>query len=140
MVEREETLIRSELLCYVQCGLNRIVKTKIVEGAGRAFSEEDILAAKNLLDKQFGDKLKNVKLKNRLNGSTKMSNNQMLDDIVSAMMELDQNNVKTIFGTRDILTLPKGGPRDLDSYAMLEILMVLEEKIRHMENGLNQAC
>ncbi len=48
MAEREETLIRSELLCYVQCHLNRIVKNKIVEGACRAFSEEDIVAAKDL--------------------------------------------------------------------------------------------
>ncbi len=62
----------------------------------------------------------------------------MLDDIVSAMMELDQNNVKTNFGARDILTLSKGNPRDLDSYAMLERLMLLEEKIRRMENGLNE--
>ncbi len=93
----------------MQCHLNRIVKTKIVEGAGRAFSEEDIVDAKDLLDRQFGDKLKNVKLKNRRNGSTKMRRDQMLDDIVSAMMELDQNNVKTNFGARDILTLLKGG-------------------------------
>ncbi len=48
MAERGETLIRSELLCYVQCHLNRIVKNKIVEGACRAFSEEDIVAAKDL--------------------------------------------------------------------------------------------
>ncbi len=124
--------------CYVQCHLNRIVKTKIVEGADRAFSEEDIVAAKDLLDRQFGDKLKNVKLKNRRNGSTKMRGDQMLDNIVSAMMKLDQNNVKTNFGARDILTLPKGDLRDLNSYAMLERLMVMEEKIRRMENGLKR--
>ncbi len=124
--------------CYVQCHLNRIVKTKIVEGADRAFSEEDIVAAKDLLDRQFGDKLKNVKLKNRRNGSTKMRGDQMLDNIVSAMMKLDQNNVKTNFGVRDILTLPKEDLRDLNSYAMLERLMVMEEKIRRMENGLKR--
>ncbi len=84
--------------------------------------------------------MKNVKLKNRRNGSTKMRGDEMLDDIVSAMMKLDQNNVKTNFGVRDILTLPKGDPRDLDSYAMLQRLMVLEEKIRHMENGLNETA
>ncbi len=62
----------------------------------------------------------------------------MLDNIVSAMMELDQNNVKNNFGARDILTLLKGDPRDLVSYAMLERLMVLKEKIWCMENGLNE--
>ncbi len=46
---------------------------------------------------------------------------QMLDDIVSAMMELDQNNVKTNFSARDILTLPKGDPRDLDSSSNLHL-------------------
>ncbi len=35
--------------------------------------------------------------------STKMRGDQMLDDIVSAMMELDQNNVKTNFDARYIL-------------------------------------
>ncbi len=59
----------------------------------------------------------------------------MLDDIVSAMIELDQNNVKTNFGARDILTLLKGDPRDLASYAILETLIVLEEKILYLENG-----
>ncbi len=53
-------------------------------------------------------------------------------------MELDPNNMKTNFGARDILTLLNGDPRDLNSYAMLERLMVLEEKIQHMENGLNE--
>ncbi len=32
-----------------------------------------------------------------------MRDDQMLNDIVSTMMELDQNNVKTNFGVRDIL-------------------------------------
>ncbi len=46
----------------------------------------------------------------------------MVNDIVSTMMELDQNNVKISFGAKDILTLPKGDPRYLDSYTMLERL------------------
>ncbi len=94
----------------MQCHLNRFVKNKIVEGAGTAFSEEDIVAAKDLLDSQVGDKLKNVSLKNGRNRSTKMSGDQILDDIVSAMMELDQNNVKTNFGARDFFALPNGDP------------------------------
>ncbi len=40
-----------------------------------------------------------------------MRSDQMLNDIVSAMMKLDQNNVRTNFGARDIFTLPKGGTR-----------------------------
>ncbi len=37
-----------------------------------------------------------------------MRSDQMINNIVSAMMEIDQNNMKTNFGVRDILTLPKG--------------------------------
>ncbi len=61
-----------------------------------------------------------------------------LDDIVNAMIDLDQNEIVTNFGARDILILPKGDHKDLDSYTLLERLMVLEEKCRRMENGLNE--
>ncbi len=63
MVERD-VLIRNELLCYVQCHLNRSPKAKITESAGRAFSDDDIVVAKDVLDREFGDKLK-VKMKAR---------------------------------------------------------------------------
>jgi hypothetical protein len=114
------------------------VKSKIVEYAGRTFCDDDVFIARDVLDKEYSDKLKNMKLKNRRNGINKMKSEQTLEDIVSAMIELDQNDVKTNFGARDLLILPKGDPKDLDSYALLQRLMVLEEKMRRMENNLNE--
>ncbi len=63
----EEKLIRSELLCYIQCHLNKTVKDKIIEGADRAFSDGVILTARDVLDREYGKDLK-TELKNRCNG------------------------------------------------------------------------
>lgn len=133
----DEILVRNELLCYVQCHVNRAPKDKIVEAAGRAFCDEDVMKARDVLERLFGDKLKNVKLRNRRNGQAKMKAELMIDDIVSAIIELDQNGIKTNFGARDIMILPKSDPKDLDLYAMLQRLMVVEEKVIRVENGLS---
>ncbi len=133
----EERLIRSELLCYIQCHLNRKVKDKIIEGAGRAFSDDVILTARDVLDRKYGKDL-NTKLKNRHNGQAKMKGEQTLMDIVSAMMELDPNGIHTDFGVKDITILPKCDPKNVDTYAVLERLTMMEEKLRRLENGLNE--
>jgi hypothetical protein len=132
-----EKLIRSEILCYIQCHLNRTVKSKILECAGRGFSDDDILTARDVLDREYGSQLKS-KLKNRRNGQTKMKAEQTLEDIVSAMMELDQNGIHTNFGAKDLIILPKCDPKDVDAYAILERLLAMEEKVRRIENGLNE--
>ncbi len=67
----EERLIRSELLCYIQCHCNRTVKDKIIEGVGRAFSDDVILTTRDVLDREYRKDLK-TKLKNRRNGQAKM--------------------------------------------------------------------
>ena len=133
----DDRLIHSEVLCYVQCHLKRSAKANIIEGACRAFSEDIILSAKDVLDRHYGEKLAS-KLRCRRNGTNKMKGEQTMDDIVSAMLELDQNGVCTNFGAKNILILPKCDPKDVDSYAVLERLMVMEEKLRRVENGLNE--
>ncbi len=133
----EERLIRSELLCYIQCHLNRTVKDKIIEGVGRAFSDAVILTARDALDREYRKDLK-TKLKNRRNGQAKMKGEQTLVDIMSAMMELDHNGIHTDFGAKDITILSKCDPKDVDTYAVLERLIVMEEKVRRLKNGLNE--
>ncbi len=71
--------------------------------AGRAFSD-DIVVAKDVLDREFSDKLK-VKVKARRNGQNKLRADLTLDDIVNAMIDLDQNGIVTNFGARDILKI-----------------------------------
>ncbi len=117
MAERN-VLIRNELLCYVQCHLNRSAKAKIFEGAGRAFSDDNIVGAKDVLDREFGDNLK-VKMKTRRNGQNKLRADLTLDDIVNAMIDLNQNEIVINFGARDVLVLPKEDTIDLDSYTLL---------------------
>ncbi len=133
----EERLIRSELLCYIQCHLNRTVNNKIIEGADRAFSDDVILTTRDVLDREYG-KDRKTKLKNRRNGQAKMKGEQTLMDIVSAVMELDRNGMHTNFGAKDITILPKCDPKNVDTYAVLERLIVMEEKVRRLKNGLNE--
>ncbi len=53
-------------------------------------------------------------------------------------MELDHNGIHTDFGAKDITILPKCDPKDVDTYAVLERLIVMEEKVRRLKNGLNE--
>ena len=131
-----EKLIRNEILCYIQCHLNRTVKSKIMECAGRGFSD-DIMTARDVLDREYGSQIKS-KLKNRHNGQTKMKAEQTLEDIVSAMMELDQNGIHTKSGANDLIILPKCDPKDVYAYAILEWLLAMEKKVRRIENALNE--
>ncbi len=67
-----------------------------------------------------------------------MKGEQTLVDIVSAMMELDYTGIHTNFGAKDITILSKCDPKDVDTYAVLEGLIVMEEKVRRLKNGLNE--
>ncbi len=53
--------------------------------------------------------------------SAKMKGEHTLQDIVSATKELDTN-----FDVKDITILPKCDPNDVDTYAVLEHLIVME--------------
>ncbi len=44
-------------------------------------------------------------------------------------MELDHNGIYTNFGGKDITILPKCDPKDVDTYAVLECLMLMKEKV-----------
>ncbi len=59
----EEKLIRSELLSYIQCHLNRTVKNKMIEGAGCAFSEDAIIDSKIYLKESLVIKSSKLSLK-----------------------------------------------------------------------------
>ncbi len=54
------------------------------------------------------------------------------------MIELDQNGIQTNFGAKDLIILPKCDPKDIDSYVILERLMIMQGKIKRMENCLNE--
>ena len=133
----DNRLIHNELLCYVQFHMRRCPKQKIVDVVGRCFSVDVIMQARDVLNNTFGDKL-SAKLKQRRNGQGKVRSDITLDDIVSAMMELDQNNIVTNFGAKDIMSLPKCDPKDVDNFAVLERVMLLEERIKSFEKGLSE--
>ena len=130
-------LIQNELLCFVQFHLKRCPKLKIIEVVGRCFSEDVILQARHVLNDCYGDKL-SAKLKQRRQVPGKTRCDVTLDDILSAMIELDQNSIETNFGARDIMSLPKCDPKDVDNFAVLERVLSLEEKIKRIESGLNE--
>ncbi len=53
-------------------------------------------------------------------------------------LQLDQNGIQSNFGAKDLIILPKCDPKDIDSYVILERLMILEEKMKRMENEWSQ--
>ena len=130
-------LIQNELLCYVQFHLKRCPKLKIMEVVGSCFSEDVILHARDVLNNNYGDKL-GAKLKQRRQVPGKTKGDSTLDDILSAMIELDQNSIETNFGAKDIMSLPKCDPKDVDNFAVLERVLSLEEKIKRFESGLSE--
>ncbi len=65
-----------------------------------------------------------------------MKGEQTLVDIVRAMMELDHTGIHTDFGAKNITILPKCDLKNVDTYAVLERLIVMEEKVRRLKNRL----
>ncbi len=53
----EEPMVINMLLCFVQCHMNRTVKSNIIECVSRYFSLDDALQAKDLLCDIYGSKV-----------------------------------------------------------------------------------
>ena len=129
--------IKNELLTFVQYHVQRCVKKNIVEVVGRCFSENTIMQARDVLNLHFGDKM-SAKLKQRRNAQDKMKAEVTVDDIVSAMCDLQHNKISTNFVAMDLQNMPNCDPKDVDNFAVLQRILVLEEKFRKFENNLSE--
>lgn len=122
-----EPLIINEVLCFIQNHIKRTTKDKIVECVARSFSPEAVIRAKEMLAND--KRLVKGKLKNRRNTNARLKHEQTADDLVEAMMYLDQIGIETNYVVKNIFVLPKCDPKDIDPYAMLQRVMLLEEKV-----------
>lgn len=125
----------NELLCYVQFHVQRSTKENIAACVGRFYSLERVVEARDLLSRMYDSKL-STKLKNRRNTSNKMKIEQTSDDIVTAMVELDRKGIETNFVAKNVLQLPRCDPKDIDPYATLHRLLMLEERVKSLETGV----
>ena len=135
-----EPLIISEVLCFIQNHIKRTTKSKIVECVARSFAPDAVMKAKDIL---ANDTRVKGKLKNRRNTNTRMKHEQTADDLVDAMLYLDHTGVETNYVAKNIFVLPKCDPKDNDSYAILQRVLALEEKVAvHesliMKSGVNR--
>ena len=125
-----EPVIIDEVLCYIQNHSKRTTRVKIVEVVARSFSPDDIMKARDVLSNDS----RISKLKNRRNTNARMRHEQTTDDIVGALMELDQLGVETNFVAKNLFVLPKCDPKDLDPFSTLQKLIALEERVTFMES------
>ena len=92
----DDTPIINEMLCFMQFYLKRAPKTKIIDVAKRHFSPDEVELAKECLCTTFGDTIAR-KLKNRRNTVNKMKSEIITEDIINALVELDQIGIVTNF-------------------------------------------
>ncbi len=62
----------------------------------------------------------------------------IIDDIISAMLELDQKGIHTNFVANHILKLPKCDPKDIDPYTTLQRLLKLEDRMSALETDVGE--
>lgn len=132
-----DKLTINELLCFVQAHMGRTTKENIAQCVGRFFSLDSVIEAKDVMSGLYDDCL-STKLKNRRGTSNRMKIDMMIDDIISAMVELDQKGIHTNFVARDILKLPKCDPKDIDPYTTLQRLLMLEDRVGALETDVGQ--
>ena len=134
----DDNPVVNELLCYSQFHLKITIKKNIIEAVGRHFSLDEVVAAKDCLCGVFSNQptLK-LKLKNRRNTTNKMKADSIIEDIINAMIDIDQKGGTTNFVARNIDRLPRCDPKDIDPYANLQRLLVMEEKMTIVEEKLN---
>ncbi len=130
----EEPMAINMLLCFVQCHTNRTVKTNIIDCVSRYFSLDDALQAKDLLCDMYGSHV-TYKVKTRRNTVNKMKADSIVEDIVNVMVELDQKRNHSNFVVNNILIVPHFDPKDMDPYAQLQRLVLLEERMRALEES-----
>ena len=123
-------MIIDEVLCYIQNHSKRTTRVKIVEVVAISFSPDDIMKARDVLSNDS----RISKLKNRRITNARMRHEQTTDDIVGALMELDQLGVETNFVAKNLFVLPKCDPKDLDPFSTLQKLIALEERVTFMES------
>ena len=66
-----------------------------------------------------------------------MKADSIIEDIINAMIDIDQKGGTTNFVARNIDRLPRCDPKDIDPYANLQRLLVMEEKLKIVEEKLN---
>ena len=132
------SVILNELLCYVQYHIKRTANDNIAEVLARHFSLEEITSAKDLLKDNYGHVVGHI-LKERRNTQNKVKCISFSEDIVNALQELDAKSIETNFVAKNLGRLPRHDPKDLDPYAVMEMVLSLGDRLKQVEDSMGEA-
>ena len=128
-------MIVNELLTYAKYYINNSTFENLKKLMLSFYTPEEILIAKRLLWEVCGNHLDN--LTERKTTDKRTSEDANLNDLLSALIAIDANNVTTEFVAKDLLRLPKRAPEELNVTSLLERIVNLEDAVNRSEETLS---
>ena len=134
LLDNGPKLVGNELLCYAFSYINCCTPEMLMNAIRKAFSDEDIHYAKDLLWREYGHLLdKGVR---RRDGLTRTATEAILEDIVlqGVMVIKNANCVeKVVFCAMDAKKLPKFSPEEVNMQALFNKVMAMETQLNAVQ-------
>ena len=128
----------SELLCYIVyaqgCGSVQCIKDIIVE----KFSEDDVIQAKDTIYQLRKDILGAMPVRRKVRGNSAIEAN--VNDILSAMVRVDEANAMPTFVAINLQNLPKLMPEEMNAISLAERVSALESRMGMLEGRVASDC
>ena len=126
----------SELLCYATEFMKSTTKEALGKTIYRFYDLEEITVAKTLLYDHFDMLGEFPQRKTSNNRSEKVAHT---DDILNALMKLDETDTELTFAAVNIKRLPRWDPNEMDVVGMMEKINVLERRMSSLEVTVSES-
>ena len=125
-----------ELLCYATEYIQCTTKEALGKTIHNFYDLEEIIEAKTMLCKQYGETLGEFpQRKTSPNRSEKAAHTE---DILCALLKLDEDGIDCKFAAVKIKRLPRWDPNELDAVSFLEKMNILERRLNSLEINVSE--
>ena len=127
----ERGVVVNEVLCYATQYMNTSTREQLMKCMKRFYTYDEILEAKKILyDSYQPVKGEFPHRKSSTNRSELLAH---LEDLLTSLYDLDQNNVTFRYAAINLKRIPVGDPSECDYLAIAEKLSILENRMFSLE-------
>ena len=124
-------LVVCELLCYAVEYIKCTTRDALTKTIDQFYDLDEIIGAKRILYSRYIKKL--GEFPPRKTSPNRSEKSAHLEDIMTSLLALDQEEIELKFAAVDIRRLPKWDPNEFDAIGMLEKILTLERRLNNLE-------
>ncbi len=132
--EKGQKLVVCELLAYLSSAMQESSKDMLKKSVLSFYSDEEVSTAKDILWNSYTEDMLGKKI--RRNNGERSSKEKNVEDIVDAVLLIDQNRKQweiVIFCAVDLKRIPKFSPEELDVVSVVDRLALIEKQMCDMK-------